>query len=210
MRNRRELLEVMNDGTKFFIFLVVIAGVVVTFVSPLNERFAGLFPGEPDKKEQQLVGPVSGFNPRVKEIQQMLADLNLYEGVVEGKMGPQTRKALQAFQEKYNIAATGRVDSRTWMELRKQTVALIKDGNGSAVRNKSKEEREVSYDPRKIQALLKETGFYEGAVDGKVGPLTIKAIQQFQRSKNFKETGAMNHKTWKELQKHENRRKRDD
>ncbi len=190
----------MSEGTKLIVFLVVIAGVVVTYISPLNECFPGLFPGELEKKEQQLVGSVAGVNPRVKEIQQMLVALKIYAGAVDGKLGPQTRKALQAFQEESGITVTGKIDPRTLIMLKKRTVARIKDDKGYG----GKQElplREFFYDAKMMQTFLKGAGFYGGEIDGKVGPLTVKAIKQFQKKKNLKESGIMDEKTWEELKK---------
>lgn len=52
-----------------------------------------------------------------------------------------------------------------------------------------------------IQTALKNTGFYNGAIDGKLGPKTKKAIEEFQKSKGLKADGKVGTKTWVELQK---------
>jgi len=53
-----------------------------------------------------------------------------------------------------------------------------------------------------IQTALKNTGFYNGAIDGKLGPKTKKAIEEFQKSKGLKADGKVGTKTWAELQKY--------
>jgi peptidoglycan hydrolase-like protein with peptidoglycan-binding domain len=53
-----------------------------------------------------------------------------------------------------------------------------------------------------IQQALKNAGFYAGAVDGKVGPKTKKAIETFQKSKGLKADGKVGPKTWAELEKY--------
>ncbi len=47
-----------------------------------------------------------------------------------------------------------------------------------------------------IQAALKNAGFYTGQVDGKSGPMTKKAIEDFQKANNLKADGVVGLKTW--------------
>ena len=53
-----------------------------------------------------------------------------------------------------------------------------------------------------IQRALKNAGFYTGTVDGKVGPKTKKAIEEFQKAKGLKVDGKVGSKTWSELAKY--------
>ena len=60
----------------------------------------------------------------------------------------------------------------------------------------------VSASPKDIQRALKNAGVYSGNVDGKVGPQTRKAIENFQMSNNLKPDGVVGKKTWEALQKY--------
>jgi len=53
-----------------------------------------------------------------------------------------------------------------------------------------------------IQTALKNAGFYAGAIDGKVGPKTKKAIEDFQKTHGLKVDGKVGPKTWAELEKY--------
>lgn len=55
---------------------------------------------------------------------------------------------------------------------------------------------------RTIQSALKQAGYYGGNVDGKAGPLTQKAIEDFQRAKGLKADGRVGPVTWTELVKY--------
>jgi hypothetical protein len=55
---------------------------------------------------------------------------------------------------------------------------------------------------RDIQTALKNAGFYNGAVDGKIGPKTKSAIEEFQKAKGLKADGRVGPKTWAELEKY--------
>lgn len=50
-------------------------------------------------------------------------------------------------------------------------------------------------DARKLQEGLKEQGFYEGKIDGIIGPITKEALMKFQESKGFAATGNLDSQT---------------
>ena len=49
---------------------------------------------------------------------------------------------------------------------------------------------------QKIQTALKNAGLYEGAIDGKIGAKTKKAIETFQTNNGLKVDGKVGPKTW--------------
>lgn len=53
----------------------------------------------------------------------------------------------------------------------------------------------VSLTDKDIQIALKNAGFYDGAIDGKIGRNTRKAIEEFQRANNLKIDGIAGIKT---------------
>lgn len=53
-----------------------------------------------------------------------------------------------------------------------------------------------------IQRALKNAGFDVGSIDGKIGPKTKRAIEDFQRAKGLKVDGKVGPKTWAELEKY--------
>ena len=53
-----------------------------------------------------------------------------------------------------------------------------------------------------IQTALKNAGYYMGAIDGKVGPQTKKAITDFQAANNLKVDGKVGPQTWGILSRH--------
>ena len=52
---------------------------------------------------------------------------------------------------------------------------------------------------RDIQQALKNAGFYQGTVDGKVGPKTRDAVKEFQRVHGLKDDGVVGKVTWTKL-----------
>lgn len=53
---------------------------------------------------------------------------------------------------------------------------------------------------RSIQEALKNAGYYNGAIDGKIGPNTRKAIRAFQKDNGLTVDGVVGRGTWKRLQ----------
>ena len=49
---------------------------------------------------------------------------------------------------------------------------------------------------------LKNAGLYQGNIDGKIGPRTKKAIEQFQTNNGLKADGKVGPKTWAALQQY--------
>lgn len=52
---------------------------------------------------------------------------------------------------------------------------------------------------KEIQQALKNAGFYQGPVDGKMGPKTRDAIRQFQQVNGLKVDGVAGKQTWTKL-----------
>jgi len=50
-----------------------------------------------------------------------------------------------------------------------------------------------------IQTALKNAGYYTGIVDGKIGPMTKKAVEEFQKAQGLKVDGKIGPKTWEAL-----------
>ncbi|MEW6101261.1 MAG: peptidoglycan-binding domain-containing protein [Candidatus Omnitrophota bacterium] len=50
-----------------------------------------------------------------------------------------------------------------------------------------------------IQTALKNAGYYAGEIDGKAGPMTKKAIEEFQKANSLKVDGKVGPQTWEVL-----------
>lgn len=53
---------------------------------------------------------------------------------------------------------------------------------------------------KKIQTALKSAGFYQGSIDGKIGPASKRAIEAFQQNNGLKVDGKVGPKTWAALE----------
>lgn len=57
---------------------------------------------------------------------------------------------------------------------------------------------------REIQTALKNAGFYDGEIDGVIGPKTKEAIKKFQEKNGLNPDGVVGSRTWEKLQNYLN------
>jgi len=57
-------------------------------------------------------------HPNAKQIQAALKSAGYYQGVVDGKMGKNTRQAVREFQKANNLPVDGKVGKKTWEALK--------------------------------------------------------------------------------------------
>lgn len=60
----------------------------------------------------------SKWRPTVREIQEALKNAGYDPGLIDGKMGKQTRDAIRAFQKANHLKVTGKVGRKTWSLLK--------------------------------------------------------------------------------------------
>ena len=58
--------------------------------------------------------PAGPYKPTVNEIQTALKNAGFYSGTVDGKLGPNTKKAITEFQKSQGLVADGKVGPKTW------------------------------------------------------------------------------------------------
>ena len=54
----------------------------------------------------------------ISDVQKALKNAGFYKGSVDGKIGQQTKKAIENFQRQHNLTADGVIGRRTWEELK--------------------------------------------------------------------------------------------
>ena len=68
-----------------------------------------------------------------------------------------------------------------------------------ASKTKNQQILRVSVTPQKVQIALQNAGYYNGAIDGKLGSGSKKAIKDFQKDHDLESDGIIGKKTWAEL-----------
>jgi peptidoglycan hydrolase-like protein with peptidoglycan-binding domain len=71
-------------------------------------------------EESEAVSSLSTVfvKPSPREIQTALKNAGLYEGEIDGVIGPKTKKAIEDFQMQNNLKVDGKVGPKTWEKLK--------------------------------------------------------------------------------------------
>jgi N-acetylmuramoyl-L-alanine amidase len=135
--------------------------------------------------------------PRVKEIQQRLLKIGFLLGPThaDGNFGEKTEEAVKKFQKKHGIKPTGIVDEETYKRLIYESFSLgdrVLYLHYPFLRGR---------DVLELQKILKNFGFNPGPIDGIYGPLTEKAVREFQISAGIKPDGIVGPTTVRQILK---------
>jgi len=127
----------------------------------------------------------------VQSVQQRLRQEGLYVGAADGVWGPESRSALERYQQNHQLQVTGQLNQATAATmgldpntmLAPQTASDAPVAPGEALRPAS---------VRAVQARLRSLGFYNGPVDGVWGAATQTAIERFQQGRALQVNGQLN------------------
>jgi peptidoglycan hydrolase-like protein with peptidoglycan-binding domain len=79
-------------------------------------------------QEQEILGPTDKYNLKVEEAQRALMEAGFESGLIDGRMGWQTRNAVREFQRMNQLPATGFIDAQTWNKLRSESLIFEDQG----------------------------------------------------------------------------------
>jgi peptidoglycan hydrolase-like protein with peptidoglycan-binding domain len=123
----------------------------------------------------------------VADTQKALADARLYDGAVDGVMGPQTKAAISAFEKKIGLIPTGQPSARLLGQMRKGTPrAQLADPISTGSIDDSAERERM----KRVQAALNEIGYGPIETNGHGGGKTATAIRRFELDNGLPLTGA--------------------
>src|SRR4051812_35372880 len=131
-------------------------------------------------------------------LQVALKALKRYPGRIDGIAGPQTRRAVRAFQRAHRLSADGVAGPRTRRALGRRGRPRL----GSRIMRKGQR----GWDVAGLQFLLRYRGFSPGSVDGGFGPATLRSLKRFQRAAHIGVDGRAGHTTLRALRRHRKRR----
>ncbi len=130
---------------------------------------------------------VSGCNKKQQSLEEMQAPMSA------DSLGGQTLDNKIAIQEsKLPAAAAGAVE-RSAETVTAASVPALEPLPPSGPYKPSAQD---------IQTALKNAGYYSGNIDGKVGPKTKAAIEEFQKANGLTADGKVGPKTWAALESH--------
>ena len=129
----------------------------------------------------------------VTALQNSLVAAGYLARTVDGDYGSTTKEAVYLFQKDKGLTATGEADDATRDAIRRAEGAGYRNGGGVyAEGNRG----DVISD---MQQRLKAAGSLKGDIDGVYGGDTVKAVKDFQRSRGFPVSGAIDEVTYSAL-----------
>ena len=134
---------------------------------------------ELDEQEEVLQGRVLQYGDKgddVLALQTRLKDLKYYTGNLSGRYREGTRKAVETFQEDFDLEVTGVADPRTLSILFSLTHRPLRYGSSGE-------------DVKQLQKQLTELGYYKGKISGNYLQSTQKAVEDLQKKNDLEATG---------------------
>ena len=102
------------------------------------------------------------------EVQKILAELNLYNGEIDGVLGRKSREAVRKFQIMYDLPGDGFANHSLLNFMR-------------LVMNGEVEREKLTFDEIvEMQKILSKGQYYKGPIDGKLGKTTEKGIELYK------------------------------
>ncbi|WP_158295456.1 peptidoglycan-binding domain-containing protein [Crenalkalicoccus roseus] len=131
----------------------------------------------------------------IRQVQERLREAGAYGGRADGVWGPESRAALERFQQSRGLQVTGQLNPATAATLGLSPAALVGDGReriaapaAGAIAGDTLGAEAV----RQVQSRLRSLGYYRAEVDGIWGPRTQAAIEEFQQGRGLQATGQLN------------------
>lgn len=130
----------------------------------------------------------------VTALQNSLVAAGYLARTVDGDYGSTTKEAVYLFQKDKGLTATGEADDATRDAIRRAEGAGYRNGGGVVYAEGNR--GDVISD---MQQRLKAAGSLKGDIDGVYGGDTVKAVKDFQRSRGFPVSGAIDEVTYRAL-----------
>jgi peptidoglycan hydrolase-like protein with peptidoglycan-binding domain len=164
----------------------LVAAGLIAMAAPAPLVAAGL-PMETPVEEM----PPQMARAHVIGIQEELLAHGYRPGRIDGELGSATRNAIRAYQRDAGLAVNG-VASKELLEHLKFAQPKV---YARKVASSGPSRELVS----EVQRLLGERGYYDGEVDGRLGPLTRAAVHRFQADAGLPVTGVVDQRLQGEL-----------
>ena len=127
---------------------------------------------------------------RVRALQRRLGGAGYSPGLIDGRYGPRTERAVDLFQGAHGLRVDGIAGPLTLAAVRARSNGLS-PGAGYAGAGAG--------EVRALQRRLRRDGYSPGPIDGRYGPRTERAVTRFQAAHGLKVDGIAGPQTFREL-----------
>ncbi|WP_240376113.1 peptidoglycan-binding protein [Bacillus piscicola] len=145
------------------------------------------------KLDSSTVLRIGDKSAEVTELQRQLQSLGFYNDEPDGHYGRRTAAAVRQFQQSEQLAVDGIAGPQTLAAL-KGVQRAEKPASSSSSPEASNTFKVLSIgdqnnDVAQLQRQLKDYGYYNKDITGVYGPMTEKAVRQFQKQNNLQADG---------------------
>jgi len=169
-----------------------------------SEPIGGVVPVMPRARPEGLVTvkPAAGMRSRadiITDIQRELSPRGLYDGPVDGVLGPKTDSAIRDFEMSAKLKATGEPSEDVLRAIMR--APLKTDAAAKALTRPDPIAELIAPSQRVIavQRALTDFGYGPVKATGNYGPETVSAIQKFERDRKLAVTGEISPPLLREL-----------
>jgi len=196
--------NILKDGNQAISYDTYKGNEIISVMRYVGPNNAG--PGGPINTTPTPTLKKGSSGASVKEMQQLLKNAGFNPGAIDGKLGPNTEKALKAFQKARGLAVDGICGPKTWAALKAGASSAASSAasasNATAASNPVLKKGSSGAAVTQMQKLLQNAKFSPGAVDGQFGPNTEAALKKFQSAHGLVADGICGPKTWAALSKY--------
>jgi peptidoglycan hydrolase-like protein with peptidoglycan-binding domain len=169
-----------------------------------SEPAGGVVPAMPRARPESIVTtkPEAAARPRadiITDIQRELSRRSLYDGPVDGMVGPKTDSAIRDFETSAKLKVTGEPSEEV---LRAIMHAPLKTEAATPRSARPDPIAELIAPPQRViavQRALNDYGYGPVKITGNFGAETVSAIQKFERDRKLPVTGQISPRLLREL-----------
>ncbi|KLA34278.1 hypothetical protein B4080_5984 [Bacillus cereus] len=171
---------------------------VIISAIELDGFSGGSFPCPSQNRPTLRIGSTGHW---VVKLQEFLQKFGYYSGRIDGQFGPVTDRAVRNYQSNRRLLPDGIVGPKTWCQLEQDGFS-----GGSIPPSCPSQNRptlrigSTGHWVVELQKFLQRTGYYLGRIDGQFGPVTDRAVRNYQGDHRLLVDGIVGPKTWCQLE----------
>ncbi|AMR06530.1 peptidoglycan-binding domain-containing protein [Bacillus thuringiensis] len=173
---------------------------VIISAIELDGFSGGSFPCPSQNRPTLRIGSTGHW---VVKLQEFLQKFGYYSGRIDGQFGPVTDRAVRNYQSNRRLLPDGIVGPKTWCQLEQDGFS---GGSGPIPPSCPSQNRptlrigSTGHWVVELQKFLQRTGYYLGRIDGQFGPVTDRAVRNYQGDHRLLVDGIVGPKTWCQLE----------
>ncbi|MGH0944914.1 peptidoglycan-binding domain-containing protein [Bacillus mycoides] len=170
----------------------------IVIISAIELDGGGPIPCPSQNRPTLRIGSTGSW---VVELQKFLQGNGYYSGRIDGQFGPVTDRAVRNYQRNRGLLADGIVGPKTWCQLERDGFMIQREEFCPSQNRPTLSIDNTGHLVQELQEFLQSIGYYPGRIDGRFGPVTDRAVRDYQRDRGLFVDGRVGPETWCQLEK---------